>query len=88
VYRETKEQWLKDLIEPYIPSFEKVLELQKMIKIPFTVKEKETFVTGVLRGRTFRVRYTLLQYLYDRGELEEYADWVFDECMKYAPVED
>lgn len=87
VYRETKEQWLKDLIKPYIPSFEKVLELQKTIKIPFTVKEKQTFITGILRGKTFRVRYTLLQYLYDRGELEEYADWVFEECMKYAPME-
>jgi len=88
VYRETKEVWLRNLIEPYLASFEKVLEVQKMINIPFTVKKKETFVEGVLRGRTFRVRYTLLQYLYDRGELEEYADWVYDECMKYAPKED
>ena len=88
VYKETEEQWLKDLIEPYLESFQKVLELQKSMCIPFTVKEKERFVTGVLRGRTFRVRYTLLQYLYDRGELEKYADWVFDECMKYAPAEE
>ena len=61
-----------------------MLELQKKVKIPFTVKNKETFVEGVLRGRTFRVRYTLLQYLYDRGLLEEYADWAFDETMKYS----
>ena len=84
IYKETNEEWLKKLIEPYLESFERVLELQKKVKIPFTVKNKETFVEGVLRGRTFRVRYTLLQYLYDRGLLEEYADWAFDETMKYS----
>jgi len=40
-------------------------------------------VEGILRGRTFRVRYTLLQYLYDRGMLEDYAEWSYDEVMKY-----
>ena len=37
---------------------------------------------GLLRGRTFRVRYTLLQYLYDRGLLEGYAASAFDEIMQ------
>jgi hypothetical protein len=36
---------------------------------------------GVYRGRTFRERYTLLQYLYDRGLLEEYAEYSFDATM-------
>lgn len=84
IYKETNEEWLKKLIEPYLESFDRVLELQKKVKIPFTVKDKETFVEGVVRGRTFRVRYTLLQYLYDKGILEEYAAWAFDETMKYS----
>ena len=84
LYAETEEVWLKKLIEKYIPAFDAVLELQKKIKIPFTVKNKDSFVEGVLRGRTFRVRYTLLQYLYDRGELEKYADWAFEETMRYG----
>ena len=83
LYKETKEDWLRELIGKYIPAFDSILELQKKIKIPFTVTEKPRFVEGVLRGRTFRVRYTLLQYLYDRGELEDYADYAFDEVMKY-----
>ncbi len=83
IYEETGEQWLKDIIEKYLPAFEKILELQKKIKIPFTVTNKESFVKGVLRGRTFRIRYTLLQYLYDLGKLEEYAEYAFDETMKY-----
>lgn len=83
LYEETKESWLKELIGKYLPSFEKVLELQKEIKIPFTVTDKERFIEGVLRGRTFRVRYTVLQYLYDRGELEKYADYAYKETMKY-----
>ena len=46
---------------------------------------KEIFIEGVLRGRTFRERYTLLEYLYNEGMLEEYAQWAFDETMKYKP---
>jgi len=83
LYEETEEKWLKDLIGKYIPAFDKILELQKLIKIPFTVTEKDKFVEGILRGRTFRVRYTILQYLYDRGELEKYADYAYEETMKY-----
>lgn len=83
LYEETEEKWLKDLIGKYIPAFDKILELQKQIKIPFTVTEKDKFVEGILRGRTFRVRYTILQYLYDRGELEKYADYAYEETMKY-----
>ncbi len=88
LYRETKEVWLKEMIEPFLPSFNKILDLQKKINIPFTVKSKETFIEGIIRGRTFRVRYTLLQYLYDNNMLEDYADKVFYECMEYAPKED
>lgn len=83
LYNETKEVWLKELIEKYLESFEKILKLQEVIKIPFTINKKEKFIEGVLRGRTFRERYTILQYLYDRGELEEYAEYAFNETMKY-----
>lgn len=88
LYKETREVWLKEMIEPFLPSFDKILDLQKKINIPFTVKNKETFTEGIMRGRTFRVRYTLLQYLYDNNMLEDYADKVFGECMKYAPKEE
>lgn len=84
LYEETEEAWLKALIGKYLPAFDKVLRLQEEIKIPFTVTDKEKFVEGVLRGRTFRVRYTVLQYLYDRGELEAYADYAYEETMKYC----
>ena len=84
LYSVTEDKWLKALIGKYMESFDKILELQKIIKIPFTVTNKDKFVEGVLRGRTFRERYTLLQYLYDRGELEEYADYAYDETMKYC----
>ncbi len=84
LYRRTDDSHIKALIGKYLPDFEKILELQKIIKIPFTVKDKDRFVEGVLRGRTFRERYTLLQYLFDRGELEEYADFAYGETMKYC----
>ena len=83
LYRRTEDAHLKALIEKYIPNFDKILELQKTIKLPYTVTDKDKFIEGVLRGRTFRERYTLLQYLFDRGELEEYAKFAYDETMKY-----
>ena len=57
-------------------------QLQKVLKLPFTVTDRARFVEGVLRGRTFRERYTILQYLYDRGKLEEYAEAVYDTVME------
>lgn len=83
LYKNTEEKWLKDLIGKYLPAFEKVLELQKIIKIPFTVTEKDKFLEGIYRGRTFRKRYTLLQYLYDRNMLEQYAENAFEQTMRY-----
>lgn len=83
LYAETDDIKIKSLIEKYIPAFNSVLELQKLIKIPFTVTDKDKFIEGIMRGRTFRERYTLLQYLYDRNELSEYAEYAYDETMKY-----
>lgn len=83
LYNETNEEWLKTLIARYIPYFDMVLELQKQIKIPFTVTEKDKFIEGILRGRTFRERYTVLQYLFDLDLLENYAEYAFEETMKF-----
>ena len=55
--------------------------LQKKLHLPFTVTDRDRFIEGVLRGRTFRVRYTILQYLYDRGLLERYAAEAYDRVM-------
>lgn len=84
LYRRTVDEWLKSLIGKYIPAFNKILELQKVIKLPFTVTDKKEFIEGIIRGRTFRERYTLLQYLYDRNLLEEYAEFAYEETMKYS----
>lgn len=78
LYQETTDQELKVLIEKYLPHFEVLFELQKDLQLPFMVTDKEDFIDGILRGRTFRVRYTLLQYLYDLGLLEEYAEYAWE----------
>ncbi|MBR3393987.1 MAG: sn-glycerol-1-phosphate dehydrogenase [Firmicutes bacterium] len=82
LYQETKDQHLKGLIEKYLLAFQKIEDLQQVLKIPFTVTDKDRFVEGILRGRTFRERYTILQYLYDQGQLETYASEVYDTVMK------
>ena len=81
LYRETDDETLRGLIGKYLPAFDRLEELQKTLKLPFTVTDKDRFVQGILRGRTFRDRYTVLQYLYDIGKLEEYANDVYQTVM-------
>lgn len=82
LYRETDDVSMKAKIEKYLPMFTQIEEMQKKVQLPFTVTNRARFVEGILRGRTFRERYTLLQYLYDLGKLEEYAEAVYDSVME------
>jgi glycerol-1-phosphate dehydrogenase [NAD(P)+] len=81
LYRETDDKRIKMLVEKYLPAFEKIEDLQKKIQLPITVKEHDKFTEGCLRGRTFRERYTLLEYLYQRGMLEEYIEAAYKEVI-------
>lgn len=81
LYAETDDMQIKPLIEKYLPAFDRLEALQKTLKLPFTVTDKNRFIQGVLRGRTFRDRYTVLQYLYDLGKLEEYAEAAYHAVM-------
>ncbi len=82
LYRETEDMAIKALIEKYLPAFDRIMDLQAHIHLPITVTEHDKFVEGCLRGRTFRVRYTLLEYLYQRGMLEEYIEDAYEEMRK------
>ncbi len=82
LYRETEDLHMKELIGKYLPAFDKLESLQKSLHLPFTVTDRERYVQGILRGRTFRDRYTILQYLYDIGKLEEYANAIYDTVME------
>ena len=81
LYEETDDPHMRSLIEKSLPAFDRVEALQKKLHLPFTVTDRDRFIEGVLRGRTFRVRYTILQYLYDRGLLERYAAEAYDRVM-------
>lgn len=81
LYRETEDAELKALIEKYLPAFARIEDLQKTLKLPMTATDRDKFVEGCLRGRTFRVRYTLLEYLYQRGELETYVEAAYNEVV-------
>lgn len=81
LYRETEDKAIKALVEKYLPAFDSILELQKQLKLPMTVTNKQKFVEGCRRGRTFRARYTLLEYLYRRGELDEYIEAAYNEVV-------
>ena len=82
LYRETKDETVKALIKKYLPLFYEVETLQKTLRLPFTVTDRKRYVEGVLRGRAFRERYTLLEYLHRFGKLEDYAEQSYDEVMK------
>ncbi|MBQ4517913.1 MAG: iron-containing alcohol dehydrogenase [Clostridia bacterium] len=81
LYKETDDMEIKKLIEKYLPAFERILDLQKTLKLPMTAPEYDKFVEGCLRGRTFRVRYTLLEYLYQNDLLEEYIEEAYNEVV-------
>ena len=82
LHRESGDAALRALIGRYLPFFDQVERLQKTLRLPFTVTDRGRFLEGVLRGRTFRDRYTVLQYLYERGELEAYARDAYDRVME------
>ena len=82
LYAETGDGKMKQLIGKYLPAFDRLEALQKTLKLPFTVTDRNRFIEGVLRGRTFRDRYTILQYLYEAGKLEEYAAAAYDAVME------
>ncbi len=82
LHAETQDPLLKNLIGRYLPAFERIDALQQVLRLPFTVTDRDRFIEGILRGRTFRDRYTLLQYLYDRNRLEDYAVRVYGPVME------
>lgn len=81
LWRETKDEKIKKLIEKYLPAFESVENLQKTLKLPITVTDHSKFVEGCMRGRTFRVRYTLLEYLSLENKLEEYIEAAYSDVV-------
>ena len=82
LYGETNDEHLRGLIEKYLPAFDRIEALQQALRIPFTVTDRSRYIEGILRGRTFRDRYTILQYLYDQGKLEAYAEAVYEPVMR------
>lgn len=82
LYRETEDMKIKSLVEKYLPAFEKIENLQKILKLPMTAESYEKFVDGCKRGRTFRVRYTLLEYLHKNGMLDEYIESAYKELIE------
>lgn len=82
LYQETDDTRIHTLIEKYLPAFDALEDMQKTVKLPLTQTDRSVIIEGTLRGRTFRERYTVLQYLYDRGELERYAASAADSMME------
>ena len=81
LYNETDDMEIKKLIKKYLPAFDRILDLQKVLKLPMTATDHDKFYEGCVRGRTFRVRYTLLEYLYQKGLLDEYIEWAYNELL-------
>lgn len=83
LYRETEDAHLRGLIEKYLPLFDALEDMQKKVRLPFTQTDRDIIIEGTVRGRTFRDRYTILQYLYDHGQLETYAAAACDSMMEH-----
>ena len=81
LYNETDDLKIKNLIEKYLPAFDKIEDLQKTLNLPMTVTDHDKFAEGCRRGRTFRERYTLLEFLYKAGKLEEYIEYAYNDVV-------
>ena len=82
IYQETQNRELKGLIEKYLPYFEELDRLYQTVKIPLVVTDKKKLRDGILAARTFRKRYTVLEYLGERGLLEQYAEDCAEQILK------
>lgn len=82
LYRETDDNRLKALIEPYLPYFDAIEEFCKQMKMPPTVTDRETMLAGIRRALVMRDRYTILFYLRDKGMLDDYASRAVDMLLE------
>ena len=76
LYEETNDAHLKSLIEKYLPYFDAVEEFCIKMQVPPTVTDRDMIRAGILRDR-----YTVLFYLRDAGNFEEYAIRATDKLL-------
>ena len=82
LHGETQDEFVKKLIEKYLPYFEKVEKFCKDTNYPIPVKDKAKIRHAILRALTLRNRYTTIFYLNSIGKLEEYAEYAAEEFIK------
>ena len=78
---ESDDEHLKALTRRYLPYFEKVEKFCKNMRVPPTVTDRETILSGMKRALTLRDRYTVLFYLRDRGLYENYCERACDALL-------
>lgn len=82
LYTETDDEFVKNLIEKYLPYFNKVEEFCRVTKYPVPVKDKGRIKHAIIRALTLRNRYTTIFYLNLLGKLEEYAEYAANEFVR------
>ncbi|MBQ1948261.1 MAG: hypothetical protein II359_06590, partial [Clostridia bacterium] len=50
-------------------------------EIPLAVTDREEVIRGIYRGHKLRNRYTILQYLFEKGLLDSYAEGAADALL-------
>ena len=78
---ESDDEHLNALTRRYLPYFEKVEKFCKDMRVPSTVTDRETILSGMKRALTLRDRYTVLFYLRDRGLYESYCERACDALL-------
>ncbi len=82
LYNETDDKKLKNLIEKYLPYFEKVEEFCQKMAVPSVTTSRQKILNGIKRSLTLRDRYTILFYLRDNDLFDDYATYATDEFLK------
>lgn len=79
LYGETTDTYMKNKIEEFLPVLNAADEICK--EIPLAVTDREEMIRGIYRGHKLRNRYTILQYLFEKGLLDSYAEGAADALL-------
>ena len=78
LYRDTQDERVRNLIEKYMPFFEKLPTVYKSCGMKWAVTDRIVFKECLENARLFRDRFTILHYLHSQGKLDEYIAYVLD----------
>lgn len=74
LYNQTKDEAIKALIQPFVKRLNGLHVIYEKAGIKPVTTDEKRINEGIINGRFFRKRYTILEYLFENGLLEDYIN--------------